>query len=162
MNNYEITQLKIKRKSFIYASILVDAMNKYRFYMRDEDKNTIDVYATYSYGLPLPSGRWGNAIALALEVNNYYAAEYLIDNAERLELDTTTVVSELGFKNPWSLKEEFLYSTLTYENNIRPKTDYETKESYDNYVRSLLRNNISYLGIEKRLNITEEDKKVLK
>ena len=161
MESIQIAQLKIRRSAFINAANLVTYMNKYRYYMDEKDRKTIDFFTLISEGLPLPSGRWGNAIALALEVNNYVAAEYLIENAHRLELDTNTVVSELGGKNPWSLKDEYLYSQLTYEEEIMPIREGQTKENYQEYVDSITRNKLANERLEEKLSITSEDKKIL-
>ena len=107
----------------------------------------------------MPSGRWGNPIALALEVNNYVAAEYLIENSDRFELDTDNVVSELGGKNPWSLKDEFLYSQLTYDEEILPILDGQTKENYQKYVDSIIRNKLANERLKEKLLIPSEDKR---
>ena len=161
MENIQITQLKIRRSAFIKAATLVTYMNKYSYYMDEKDRKNLDVFTQISEGLPLPSGRWGNAIALALEVNNYVAAEYFIENADRLELDTNTVVSELGGKNAWSLKDEYLYSQLTYEEEIMPIREGQTKENYQEYVDSITRNKLANERLEEKLSITSEDKKIL-
>ena len=160
MKIIQITQLKNRRSAFIKAATLVTYMNKYSYYMDEKDRKNLDVFARISEGLPLPSGRWGNAIALALEINNYVAAEYLIDNADRLELDTNTVVSEFGGKNAWSLKDEYLYSQLTYEEEIMPIREGQTKENYQEYVDSITRNKLANERLEEKLSITSEDKKI--
>lgn len=161
MGSMQIAQLKIRRSAFIKAANLVTYMNNYRYNMDEKDRKTLDVFTQISDGLPLPSGRWGNAIALALEVNNYVAAEYLIDNSDRLELDTNTVVSELGGKNAWSLKDEYLFSQLTYEEVIMPISEGQTKDNYQEYVDSIIRNKFANERLEEKLSITSEDKKIL-
>lgn len=161
MTNMNIAQLKIRQRAFINATNLVTYMNKYSYDMSEKNRKTLDFFTEYSEGLPLPSGRWGNVIALALEVNNYAAAEYLIENAERLKLRTDFVVSELGFKNPWSLKDEYLYSLLTYDDKIELKPDFYSDEEYKLYVENIIRNKEAKDRLEKKLSITSEDKKVL-
>ena len=161
MNNIQVSQLEIKKRAFIKAANLVTYMDKYRYYMDKNNRDIIDTFILISEGLPLPSGRWGNAIALALEVNNYVAAEYLIDNANRLKLDTNTVVSELGGKNPWSLKDEYLYSQLTYDDELLEKAKGQSEDNYKEYVNYITRNKEANERLEKKLSITEDDKKVL-
>ena len=161
MNNIKIAQLKIRKSAYINAANLVTYMNNYSYNMDDENRSTLDVLAQISDGLPLPSGRWGNSIALALEINNYVAAEYLIDNSDRLELDTSTVVSELGGKNAWSLKDEYLFSQLTYEEVIMPIIEGQTKDDYQKYVDSIIRNKLANKRLEEKLSIKNEDKKIL-
>ena len=161
MKSMQIAQLKIRRNAFLNATNLVTYMNKYSYDMSEKYRNALDLFTEFSEGLPLPSGRWGNAIALALEINNYVAAEYLIENADRLKLKTDLVVSELGFENPWSLKDEYLFSLLTYDEEIASKTEQDSDEEYKKYVETILRNKNAKERLEKRLSITSKDKKVL-
>ena len=155
----QIEQLKNRKSAFLIAANLVTCMNRYSYYMNEKDRELLDLFIKISQGLPLPSGRWGNAIALALEINNYVIAEYLIKNADRLGLSTDFVVSELGFKNPWNLKDEYLFSQLTYDED-------ETIKNYQNGDKTnkkiILRNILANKRLEKELCITEEDKKRIK
>lgn len=160
MNNLYIAQLKIRKSAFIDSVDLVSHMNKYAYSMDEKERNLVDFLAKYSEGLPLPSGRRGNAIALALEVNNYVAAEYLIENAERLNLDTNTVVSELGGANRWSLKDEYLYSQLTFDDSVDVIRD-KKERAYQQYVEFFDNNKEANKRLEKRLSVTDEDKKVV-
>lgn len=157
MDNFKIAQLKAGKYAFMKASALVTCMTKYSDYLDEKDRNNLDFFAQISEGLPLPSGRWGNAIALALEINNYVAAEYLIENSDRLGLDINTIVSEFGGKNPWSLKDEYLYSQLTNEVEIMPISDGQTKENYQEYVDSIIRNQLSNKRLGETLSITSEE-----
>ena len=156
MENMRIAQLKLRKHAFTMAAELVNVMDEYGYKMNDISGLRLESLAGISGGMPLPSGRWGNAIALALEINNYVAAEFLIENAEELNLDTNSVASELGGKNVWSLKEEYLYSQLTYEGIddglMLCKEDYQEME----------KQKLANERLEKKLSITEEDKKVLK
>ncbi len=161
MGKIQIVQLKMGRSAFIKAASLVEYMRKYSYYMDEKNRESLDYYAELSEGLPLPSGRWGNAIALALEINNYVVAEYLIENSDRLKLYTNTVVSELGGKNPWSLKDEYLYSQLTYDEEIMPIIDGISKETYQGYVDYMTRNKLANKRLEEKISITSEDKKIL-
>lgn len=161
MKSMQIAQLKIRRRAFLNATNLVTYMNKYSYDMDEKYRKALDLFIEFSEGLPLPSGRWGNAIALALEINNYVAAEYLIENADRLKLKTDFVVSELGFLNPWSLKEEYLFSLLTYDEEILSKMDQDSDEEYKKYVETIVRNKNAKERLEKRLSIASKDKKVL-
>ena len=161
MRNMKIALLKIRKSAFIIAANLVAYMDKYSYYMDEKDREALELFTQISGRLPLPSGRWGNAIALALEVNNYVAAEYLIENSDRFDLDTNTVVSELDGKNPWSLKDEYLYSQLTYEEELMPIVEGQTEEKYQEYVDSITRNKLANERLEEKLSITSEDKKIL-
>jgi hypothetical protein len=147
MENMKITQLKIRKDAYLNAANLVRFMEDYGMEKEEEARKLLDLFASISDGLPLPSGRWGNAIALALEINNYVAAEYLINNAEELGLETNTVVSELGFKNPWGLREEYLFSQLTY---VKPgPVIYAGDERFTKY---LVRNHEANVRLSEQLN----------
>lgn len=164
MSEMRIAQLKLRQVSFVIASHLVTHMEGYGYDKNEKDKSSLELCTMLSkgLGLPLPSGRWGNAIALALELNEYIAAEYLIKNAKRLGLETSTVVSELGFKNPWTLKEEYLYSLLTFDEPLSPKGEHIDDEHCTGLVKAYEREKAACKRIEKMLSITKEDKKVLR
>ena len=158
MEIMQIEQLKIRKLAFVKAANLVTYMNKYSYSMSENDREALDLFIKISEGLALPSGRYGNAIALALEINDYVVAEYLIENANRLRLDTNFVASELGFKNPWTLKEEYLFSQLTYDEDAMLKRCQKKTKMYNRFV---LRNIWANKRLEKELSVTIEDKKVL-
>ena len=111
----QLIQLKLSKKSYMDACRLVSVMEKYSYSLLESDEEQLRLYASISQGMPLPSGRWGNAIALALETNNYISANYLVEHSKELNLETDKVVSEFGGKNSWGLKDEFLFSLLTHE-----------------------------------------------
>ncbi len=162
----QIIQLKLSKRAYMKAVNLVKYMEKYSASLSYEDKEMLDTLASLSDGMPLPSGRWGNAIALALEINDYVSAKYLIENAEKLNLETNRVVSEFGGKNPWGLKDEFLFSLLTFE----PLDDDLINEMKKNCSDEQIQKAIEYdnrqleaIGsLEKQLSITSEEKKMIR
>lgn len=164
MDNITIRRLKTQKNAYIGAAEMYMIMQGYKFHSDDDNKRfSLEHYASFLQGLPLPSGRWGNVIALALEFNNYTSAEYLIDNAERLGLVTKTVVSEFGGHNAWSLKDEYLYSLLTFEEEITPKEDLPvTEEEYQEYVAVELRNKEACERLKEKLEVNQEDMNVIK
>ncbi len=160
MDIITLAQMKIRKDAFIKSSLLVSNMNKYGIYRDPKYTGIIDFLLFIEEGLPLPTGRWGNAIALALEINNYIAAEYLIENAKRLKLNTDYVVSELGGRNKWTLKDEYLYSQLTYDDDINDMEigiDFESN-ALAKYIRD---NKEANERLEKLLGITDEDKEII-
>lgn len=161
MSNINIAQLKLRKEAYLKAADLVEAMTEYAYTRTKNSRLLLELRAITSDGLPLPSGRWGNAIALALEINNYIAAEYLINNASALNLETETVVSELGNTNPWGIKDEYLFSLLTYDKDTRDQYPSESDEDYRKYLYYDFANLTSSKSIEARFNITKEDKAML-
>lgn len=160
--NYTIIQLRIKKQAYISAANLVNAMQEYSDNYDEKTKKILETHALFSDGMPLPSGRWGNAIALALEINDYVSALHLIENASKLELETDTIVSELGFNNPWGIKDEFLFSESTYEPYSISKESYSNEEDYKEYLLVEERNSNAFNQLREKLGITEEDENVLK
>ena len=67
----------------------------------------------------------------------------------------------MGSKDFWSLEEEYLYSQLTYEEEIMPIRNGEKEEDYRKYVDSIIRNKLANERLEEKLSITNEDKKIL-
>ena len=84
-----------------------------------------------------------------------------MDNSDRFNLDTDTVVSDLGGENPWRLSEEYLFSQLTYDEEIMPISEGQTEDNYQEYVDSIIRNKLANERLEKKLSITSKDKKLL-
>lgn len=162
----QIIQLELSKRAYMKAVNLVKAMERYSTSISDKDKDLLGSLASLSEGMPLPSGRWGNAIALALEINDYVSAEYLIKNAEEFNLEINRVVSELGGKNPWGLKDEFLFSLLTY-NSLNADLINEMKKIYS---EEEIQESIEYDNrqleaiqkLEKQLEITSEEKQMIK
>lgn len=162
----QLCQLKLGKKAYMNACHLVSSMEKYSYSLLKNDENQLSAYAYISQGVPLPSGRWGNAIALALETNDYISANYLIEHAEELNLRTDSVVSEFGGKNPWGLKDEFLFSLLTHESlgddlanemkDILSAAELEKIIEYNN------RQSVAIESLEKKLAITSEEKQLIK
>lgn len=64
--------------------------------------------------MPLPSGRWGNSLAVALEMQSYQGALLIIKNATALGIDLNAISSEYGGTNPWNAKEVFELSQLGF------------------------------------------------
>ena len=159
----ESIQLKLRKNAFLDSCHLVKAMEDYSRNPSEQSEKVLSLYAQISKGIPLPSGRWGNAIALALEINDYISAEYLIDHAKELELETNTVVSELGGKNAWPMKDEYLFSQLTYESSEKGiLLDFYSKEEVEQILQKNERQKEAMKRLESKLSVTEEDRKLIK
>ena len=155
-------ELLIKSNACLNSAFLTFYMSQYSHSMDECDRKGIDLYAKGDQTVALPIARWGNAIALALEINDYVVAEYLIENAERLELRTDFVASEFGYKNCMSLKEEYLYSQNTYKEEPMSKDDYANKKEYQEYIDEFMRNKEANKRLEEKLNVTSKDKEKIK
>ncbi len=66
-------------------------------------------------GMPLPSGRWGGCLAVALEMHKYLGALFILENSEKFEIDLNSTSSEFGGKNCWNAKDTFELSLLSFD-----------------------------------------------
>ena len=93
-------------------------MTNYQNDKSEKNKNILDLAIEYSSGMPLPSGRWGNSLAVALEMRLYDGAKYIIENAEKFDIDLNRVSSDLGGDNPWSAEDVYKLSILKFDFNM--------------------------------------------
>lgn len=158
--NMNIVQLRLKQRAFNMASALTQAMKAYEITNSEDNLKQVTVLAQFANGMPLPSGRWGNAIALALETGNYLSAEQLIEQSNNLNLETSRVVSELGGNNPWPLEDEFLFSLLIFDEQEQKKHLFElNKENMPDSQSEKDRISKTLSAIERikqKLNVKEE------
>lgn len=161
--NIDCIQLKIKKRAFLDAVSLTSAMAKYEVSQSDENLKQIESLVTFTNGMPLPSGRWGNATALALDTNHYVCAKYLIDNAKVLNLATDRVSSDLGWSNAWSLEDEYLFSLITYDEEELTSSIFSLIDRFpgnkNEYLMFLNTTKEAVKYIENRLNVSEKVKK---
>lgn len=119
-------------KSYRDFAFLVSSLTKYQYDKTDENKKRLDLAIEYSRGMPLPSGRWGNPLAVALEMRLYEGAKYIIEDAEKFDIDLNHVSSDLGGGNPWSAEEVYQLSVLKFDFNPIPEdhVDYKDMPSF--------------------------------
>lgn len=101
---------------YSFFSDLCRALKEFSY---NEDAKTTEqlmiITRSVKVGMPLPSGRWGNALAVALEMQYYQGALLMIKNAEELEIDLEFVSSEYGGKNVWNAQQTYEISQLGFE-----------------------------------------------
>ena len=152
----ELSELKQRRFGFVRAAHLVTLMEDYLYMPNDKSLKSLELGARNSMDVLLPFGGWGNAIALALETNNYVVAEYLINNANRLELKTEYISHE-GTEYR-TLRDEYINSQLTFYETEPTETtvgvDPKLKQYFD-AVRSNIRANEK---LSVSLGITPKEK----
>ena len=105
-------------KSYSNFAFLVNALKKYQTAKTDKNKALLELTIKCSdRGLPLPSGRWGNQLAVALDMRLYDGAKYMIENVEKFGIDLSRVSSSLGGSDPWSADEVYQLSVLKFDFN---------------------------------------------
>lgn len=104
------------RTAYRYFSTLCGALND--FSLNKNYKTTEELKAiikTIDIGMPLPSGRYGNSLAVALEMQFYQGALFIIENADDLEIDLESVSSEYGGRNVFDTRQTFELSQLGFK-----------------------------------------------
>ncbi len=134
----QIEFMNNKKKAIIEMSSLIDALNKYNSGVIDK-RSFLNIVNTYNNYYPLPSGKWGNKIALALELNYYIAAVSLLkdNNSEKCD----NIACDYDGSNPVNIDDVLLLSSLT-------KISYEDIEDIPGFIkgkRIFLKNDIAYL-----------------
>ncbi len=105
------------RAAFSFFSDLCVALKDFAY--NENEKTTQQLKAiiksTNKVGLPLPSGRYGSPLAVALEMQFYQGALFMIKNAADLEIGLESVSSEYGGKNVLNAQQTFKLSQLGFE-----------------------------------------------
>jgi len=110
----QIVQLRMQRDAFRRAAILTYSIIEYSHNPSEINASALLCLSNITKSIPLPSGRWGNVLALALELNEYIAAKLLFEERKQLELNTDLMVTDANGHNAWNLYDEYLFSQLTY------------------------------------------------
>lgn len=94
---------------------ILTVMKKYNTFGIDEEKTGLFTCFFNNKAIPLPSGDYGNVLALALQQNYYVIARHLIDNCVSYGLDFEKCAFSSDGQRVFSLQEEFLYSLEYFE-----------------------------------------------
>lgn len=151
--------IKYNRSAYSRFASLYHALEKYALYENNESKEElVCLINAISAPMPLPSGRIGNSLAVALEMNIYKGALFIIQNADELGVDMECVSSEFGGKNVADAQQTFEISKIGFETEINKDADifYRTYLFYRKY----LNDNID--AFHKIENIFLEKKKSTK
>ena len=111
------------KTSFLFSTLIYEGMQAYTLEDNEEYlREAITNPETGKVNCFLPSVRKGNALALALETNNYKAAEYIYDHAEEFGIDTDHVIKSNKEDGRWSAHDELVYSLITYDYDEEEET----------------------------------------
>lgn len=114
--NINVIAMEQSRTAYSLFSTLCNALNDFSF--NKNDKTTEELKAiikSINVGMPLPSGRYGNSLAVALEMQFYQGALFMIKNANDLEINLESVSSEYDGRNVWDARQTFELSQLGFE-----------------------------------------------
>lgn len=119
---YYMEQSQRAFSSFAHLKVLFD---KYEFDPNEENEKQLVTYLSVvnqrlplPKGLPLPSGRYGSSLAVALEMHNYPSALLIIQHATEWNIDLERVSSKLDGSDIMSVKECFDFSLSYFENEL--------------------------------------------
>ena len=101
----------------------------------------------YKYNLPLPSGRYGNVLAYAMEMQKYYGALKIFEKSKDIGITTSIVaISPVG-EESWDAKSCFEYSSKLWENN---------KDYFYSIPKIFITNKMAILKFQKIFNIKSD------
>lgn len=124
MDSYTVIQLEKNRTAYSHFGNLYNALNDFSYNQDTETTNQLSAIIQGSQvGMPLPSGRYGNALAVALEMQFYQGALFMIKNAEKLGINLSSVSSEYGGRNIWDLQTAFEFSKTGFKMTKIPLDD---------------------------------------
>ncbi len=107
------------KTAFFHFAHLKVIFDKYDFEPSQEnEQQLINYLKIVNVGLPLPSGRWGSSLAVALEMQNYPSALLMTRKASDLNIDLERVSSELSGSEIMSAKECFELSLSYFDNEL--------------------------------------------
>ena len=117
MNTIDTAQMQMRKKAYRAYAELTEAFSEYDY---DVDRKIAAEKITYCLalhdgGYPLPSGRWGTPLAVALENHQFSSAKYLLNNKEELNIDVNSVSSNLGGEDPIGLADELAFALSYYD-----------------------------------------------
>ena len=110
--------LEKNRAMFHNFSILYQALKEYTIYTNEQNTSELkNILTTIKGELPLPSGRVGNALAVALEMQEYEAAVFMVNYARELQIDLQNVSNRWFGGDIWNANEVFELSQIGFETN---------------------------------------------
>ena len=110
-----IYQQPCNMKAYLNSAQLYESMQNYSLCNDTEDILRYKLLNQKSNYCFLPSVRKGNALALALELNNYKVAEYIYDHSKEFGIDVDHTIKSKKEECRWSAREELIYSLYTYD-----------------------------------------------
>ena len=119
MEKKNFFDMKVRQSAFLRYASITAAFNDYE-YNPDSDmaKKLVLAWCTVKTGFVLPSGRWGTALAVALENHQFNVALYIVEHKDELNIDLQMISSSFGYSDVAGFND-VLQFVLSY---------YETKE----------------------------------
>ena len=143
-DKYFDVEKQVNKEAYNNFAMIVNALKSYSFDKTEKGEEILTASIAFirDCKMPLPSGRWGNSLAVALEMQQYTGALFILHNAEQLDIDVNAISSEFGDVEPCGAEEVFKMS-LSYFND-KPinakkfsKEDLQAVTVYNNNIDSI-------------------------
>ena len=136
------------KEAFLAFVNLVSIMEKYDFCATSDNLEELLLTVKMDrYSYPLPSGNYGNALAVAIELQLYPSALTIIENSEALGIDLNNV---LVTKENTSAQTLFNYSLTHFNMTITPEQEQDLS-SLPNALRRIKNNILAASDIQEEL-----------
>lgn len=125
---------------------IINLFRAYNYNEMPKDEFISEIW-TYNALYPLPSGKWGNILALAIELNYYVVAKSILENACLFDCDfeNDNIAFDYDGNNGVMLEDVLIFSSLTKNTpeNIRTINDFSGVKRYK-------RNELCYLELRDK------------
>ncbi|MBO5096370.1 MAG: hypothetical protein J6B98_05800 [Bacilli bacterium] len=95
---------------------VVIALENYEKEQTEKNKLKLDLHLLTKDTMLLPSGKWGNLLALALEMHKFKSANYILENREKFQISLDYIAFELDKKGAVIHFEDELDFAVSYYN----------------------------------------------
>ena len=92
----ERLSMEERKKMFLDIAHLITVMEDYERMPNRANQNKLDNLIMAKEIVLLPSGKWGNVLAFALEMHKFIAANYILENKEKFNISLDYVAFEIG------------------------------------------------------------------
>lgn len=136
--NEAVTNMQQNRNAFAYFSMLCNAIKNFSSNKNEKTIEELKGILTCINGnnMPLPSGRYGNSLAVALEMQYYQGALFIIQHAEELGIDLSAVSFDSNGKDVWDAQQVFELSQLGF-NTSKIASDDDFYKDYPEVIQSM-------------------------
>ena len=111
-------RISIEKRKELFEDLahVVTALENYEKEQTEKNKLKLDLYLLTKDTMLLPSGKWGNLLALALEMHKFKSANYILENREKFQISLDYIAFELDKKGAVIHFEDELDFAVSYYN----------------------------------------------
>ncbi len=134
-NKNVVEEFKTKRDAYIASAAAIGYIEQYEEGNLSDEEFFLKI-GMFAIGIyALPSGRYGNLLALALETNNFISADFICENYDVLNLDKVDIITNIDNNKKWTLAEEIAFADIIWDINYAADSNDELDYLYsDNLI----------------------------